>query len=278
MFDDGTGRAVGGVKFRHKLKSCIGIIDIVVGKLLALYLLRRCDTLTQWPANIKSGLLMRVFAIAQTLLQMPAKHAKCRCFDLKFGCHPIGNFRVISCSARIGFLRQPLPQFEVGALMGLETVQQGGVIFRINNHRDILVIFGCRADHGRAANINVFNTRLVSAALPERFLKWVEIDHQQINLLDTMVPHGVCVCFIIAYCQQSAMHHRVQCFHPPVHHFGEAGQLRHIEAIYTRLREHFCRAAGGNDFDFLRHQRFCEIDNASFVRDGYQGAGNGFMR
>ena len=278
MFDDGTGRAVGGVKFRHKLKSCIGIIDIVVGKLLALYLLRSCDTLTQWPANIKSGLLVRVFAIAQTLLQMPAKRAKCRCFDLKLGGHPIGNFRVISCRTRIGFLRQPLPQCELRALMGLEAVQHVGVIFRVNNHRDVLVIFGCRADHGRAANINVFNTRLVSPTAPDRLLKRVEIDHQQIDRANTMVAHGVCMGFIIAYRKQSAMHHRVQCFHPPVHHFGEAGQLRHIAAIYTRLREHFCRAAGGDDFDFLRHQLLCEIDNAGFVRNGYQGAGNGFKR
>ena len=74
------------------------------------------------------------------------------------------------------------------------------------------------------------------------------------------------------------MHHRVQCFYTPVHHFGEARQLRHIAAVYPRLCEHFRRAAGGDYFDFLGYQSLCEINNAGLVRDRYQGAGNGLKR
>ena len=114
---------------------------------------------------------------------------------------------------------------------GLEAVQHVGVIFRVNNHRDVLVIFGCRADHGRAANINVFNARLVSPTAPNRFLKRVEIDHQQIDRANTMVRMASAW---VSLSRMPAIRHApwVQCFHTPVHHFGEAGQLRHIAAIY----------------------------------------------
>ena len=221
MFDDGTRRAIGGVKFRHQLERGIGVVDIVIRKFFALYLLRRRHTLAPRPANIKCGLLMRVFAIAQTLLQMPAKGPKCGCFDVKLGGHPVGYFRIISGCARIGFLRQPLPQCEFSAPVGLKAVQHAGVILRVDNHRDVLMVFGRRADHSRAANIDVFDAHLIRAAAAHRLLERIQIDHQQVDRANAMLAHGICMGFIVAYRQQSAMHHRVQCFHPPVHHFGK---------------------------------------------------------
>ncbi|MNF14212.1 hypothetical protein D3C80_2163360 [compost metagenome] len=64
MLDDGNGCGAGWVKLGYEFKSCIGVVDVVIGKLLALKL--RCcgHTRTLFAGQIKTSRLMRVFTIA----------------------------------------------------------------------------------------------------------------------------------------------------------------------------------------------------------------------
>ena len=65
MFDDGDG---GLFELGHQLESGIGIVEIVIGQLLALNLCRRGDAGPGRGSGIERCLLMRVLAITQGLL------------------------------------------------------------------------------------------------------------------------------------------------------------------------------------------------------------------
>ena len=72
-----------------------------------------------------------------------------------------------------------------------------------------------------------------------------------------MVAHGVCMGLIIAYRQQSAAPSGAE-FSPARPSFrGSRSTPTHRGNLY-RLREHFCRAAGGNDFDFCATSAFAK--------------------
>ena len=50
----------------------------------------------------------------------------------------------------------------------------------------------CRGPkHGRAANINVIDQSIAIIGGAEGRLKWIEIDHQEIDPLNVLLCHGV---------------------------------------------------------------------------------------
>ena len=89
--------------------------------------------------------------------------------------------------------------------------------------------------------------------------------------------HGVCMGLVIAYRQQSAMNHWVQCFYTPVHHSGKP-----VNSDTSRQSIPACVSIFAvppvEIISILGYQSLCEINNAGLVRDRYQGAGNGLKR
>ncbi|MOA14206.1 hypothetical protein D3C78_1342940 [compost metagenome] len=102
MFDDGNGRRVFRQEFRHKLVSCVRIIDVVVGKLFALKQSGGRHARALFARQVEAGALMRVFTVTHLFLQRAADGAVIRRLDRKRLREPVGNHRVIGSRAGIG--------------------------------------------------------------------------------------------------------------------------------------------------------------------------------
>ena len=83
VFDDRAGRAVRRVEFADQLESGIGVVDVVVGQLLALMLARGGDAGPGRAIGVEGRLLVRVLAVAQRLRERAAEDAAAR------ACSPI---------------------------------------------------------------------------------------------------------------------------------------------------------------------------------------------
>jgi hypothetical protein len=69
----------------------------------------------------------------------------------------------------------------------------------------------------------------------------------------------------VAQRQQAAVHHRVQGFHPAVHHFGKAGHVGHIAHGQARVAQPRRRAPGRDQFDTARGKAPGEIGQPGLV-------------
>ena len=90
------------------------------------------------------------------------------------------------------------------------------------------MILGRGADHGGAADVDVLNALLESGAFVDGGLERIEIDHQQIDRRDAVRLHRLRMLLVVADRKQPAMHLRMQCLDPAIHHLGKARQLRDI--------------------------------------------------
>ena len=115
MLDDRHGGRAGRVEFRDQFKGGVGVVDVIVGELLALQLARGRDAEAVLAGQIEARLLVRIFAIAHRLGQFSAHRAIFGRVDADRPRQPVGDRRVIGGGARIGLLRELLAQGEVGA-------------------------------------------------------------------------------------------------------------------------------------------------------------------
>jgi hypothetical protein len=75
------------------------------------------------------------------------------------------------------------------------------------------VIFCCRAQHGRPANVNVFDCLGESALrLGDRRAKRVQVHHEQVDTLNAMLVQGLQVLGAIASGKQATMNFWMQSF------------------------------------------------------------------
>ncbi len=72
MLDDGAGRTLLGTELGYQLVSRIRIVDIVVGKLLALQKGSGRNAGTVLAGDVEARCLMRIFTIAHLFLQNAA--------------------------------------------------------------------------------------------------------------------------------------------------------------------------------------------------------------
>jgi hypothetical protein len=69
VLDDGDGGTLGRIELGDQLEGGVGVVEIVVGKLLALHLARRGDAEALLARAIEGRPLLRVLAVAQRLGQ-----------------------------------------------------------------------------------------------------------------------------------------------------------------------------------------------------------------
>ena len=137
------------------------------------------------------------------------------------------------------------------------------------------VVLGRRADHGRAANVDILDAHFVRPAARNRLLKGVEIHNQQINGKYAVLMHGVFMRGQVAVAEEAAVHHGMQSLDAAIHHFRKFCQLAHIFDRNTRRRNRAMRAARRDKFDAALMQSFRLVDEAGFIRNGEQRALDG---
>ena len=223
MLDDGAGRGAARIELGDAFIGRVGVVDVVVGELLALHLPRGGDAEALAGRAIERRALVRVLAIAQRLDQLAAEGAVVgRAVVQRVG-EPVGDRRVIGGGARIGLGGELLAQRERGhaGVLG-ELGEHGGVVGGLDHDRDVGVVLGGGADHRRAADVDVLDAVVESRALRDGRLERIEIDHQQIDRPDAVRVHRGGVLRVVADRQQAAMHLRVQRLDPAVHHLRES--------------------------------------------------------
>src|SRR5438067_12234656 len=118
MFDNRTGRCR-RIELRHELIGSVRIIDVVVGKLLALKLQRRGNAEALLMRRVERRLLVRVLAVPQLLAQGSGQAAPPGRFgDARFRGffrEPSRYRRIIGGGAGKGDLSEPAPGFTADA-------------------------------------------------------------------------------------------------------------------------------------------------------------------
>ena len=107
------------------------------------------------------------------------------------------------------------------------------VVSRIDDHRDAGVVLGRTPDHGRPADVDVLHALRETRTPIEGRLERVEVDHQEVDGRDPVLRHGALMPGMPAYGEQTAMHQGMKRLNAPVHHLGEARQLRHVADLVT---------------------------------------------
>ena len=143
----------------------------------------------------------------------------------------------------------------------------------VGDDDDGAVVFGGGADHGGAADVDVFDGLGEGAiGFGDGSFEGVEVDADEVDGGDAVGLHGGEVVGVILEGEESAVDEGVKGFDMTVHHFGEAGEVGDILDGQAGIAEGFGGAAGGNEFDvefFLQGGGECDDAAAPrFVGDG----------
>ena len=121
------------------------------------------------------------------------------------------------------------------------------------------------ADHGRPADVDIFDLVLEGRAALQGRLERIEIDDQKVDRGDVVGDHRRLMRRIGADREQSAVDAGMQRLDPPVHHFGKPGELRDVDDRQAGGVERRRRPSGRQEFDVAPGQRFAEVDEAGLV-------------
>src|SRR5215469_9256789 len=82
-----------------------------------------------------------------------------------------------------------------------------------------------------------------------------------------MLGDRITVLLITADMQDAAVHFRMECFHAPVKHLGEARELRDVFHWNARIAQQLRRAAGRYELNAKRSKRVGKFDDPTLVGD-----------
>ncbi len=123
-----------------------------------------------------------------------------------------------------GLLGQPPAGFAAqGAAVGLQLLDQGGIVGDAGDDGHVFKVLGGGADHGGAADVDVFDQMAEGdAGLRGGLLEGIEIDHHHVDGLDAVGGDGGFVLRVAANVEQAAMDAGVQGLHAAVQHLRES--------------------------------------------------------
>lgn len=148
----------------------------------------------------------------------------------------------------------------------LDASEDLAVLGRIDNDGDIFVVLCRRTDHGRTADIDVFDGFCQRhVGLGNGFTERIQIDRHQIDPGDAVFLHGFHMFRIVADGKDAAVDLRMQGLDAAVHHFRKARHIRDGNDRNACVRDGFHRAAGGNDFHAQFMKASGKFHNACFI-------------
>ena len=142
VLDDRHGRTALRIELADQFESRVGVVDVVVGELLALQLPRGCNSGTLFAGDVEAGLLVGVLSIAHHAVQPAAECAPCRMLDLEGLREPARNRRIVGGRARECLGREFLAKLQrQAAEIQLQRVEHRGIVLRV----------GARLQHRRGS-------------------------------------------------------------------------------------------------------------------------------
>ena len=128
--------------------------------------------------------------------------------------------------------------------------------------------------HRRPADVDVLDRIFERAIrLRDRRSERIEIDDEQIDRLDAVLPHDRIVDAAAA--EQAAVNLRMQRLDAAVHDFRKARVLRYLRDRNAVLLQQRRGAAGRQNRNAALVQRLREFDQAVFVGNAEEGAADG---
>ena len=233
----------GPLELHHQFRRTLDVEDVSVAEVLALELLKEVVE-----GAVEIRLLVRVLAIAQALTKRH-RHTEAA-LRLLLLVEEAGDSTVVGRRALIDFNSQPLARRQRGrAVVLLHLLQHHGVIRRIGDDGDALIILRCSPQHGRPADVYVFDRLLQRHPfLCDRFLEWIEIHHHQINGRHLQLLRAGHMLVVLPLIKKSAVDLRVQCLHAAIEALRVAGIVRHFHHRQIKLAQELRAAAGGDQF------------------------------
>ena len=167
---------------------------------------------------------MGVFAIAQLrhAIAIDGEHIREHLLLVRKS-KPLADHTVIGSRCRIGLCRAIAAEgIACLAVAFLKLGNKVVIICRIGQDRHKGVVFRSTAHHRWPANVDILDDFIARGAFGHCLRKGVKVNNYQVDCADVMRGHRGGMFGIIAHRQQAAMHHRMQCLHASVHHFGKA--------------------------------------------------------
>src|SRR5262252_17471 len=146
---------------------------------------------------------------------------------------------------------EPVAEIErQSAAESIEFIGDRWVIIGIDDHGDVVVILGRRADHRRAADVDVFDRLLHRhVGFLNRLAERIEIDDDQVDRLYAVFAHLRAMLLVRADAEDAAVNFRVQSLDAAVEHFWKSGEVRNVTRLDSVLAQQPRGAAGRNDLD-----------------------------
>ena len=246
MLDDDAG---GRFELLDALERGVAVRNVVVRQRLALQLRRAGQrALRCLLVDVERRILVRVLAVAHAIDQRACvQEALAQRVVAERVRQVFGDRRVVTRRVRIGFGREPAAHVR-RQTSSLQCLEDAVVVGRVNDDGDAFMVFRRRANHRRAADVDVldrvFDRRVVAR---DGLFERVEVDRQQVDRLDAVFFHHRIVCAAAA--QQTAMNLRVQRLDAAIHDFGKAGLVTDLDDVDACVTQCAAGATGGENFN-----------------------------
>ena len=149
----------------------------------------------------------------------------------------VGDCRVVGGGGGEGLLSEPPASLaaQSAPFVGFQFFDESGIIGGRGHDGDIFEVLGGGADHGGAADIDVFDEVAEgNAGLRRGLLERVEVDDDHVDGLNLMRGDGGFVFRVAANVKEPAMDPRVQRLYAAVEHLGKAGEI--ADVLYCQAR------------------------------------------
>ena len=245
MLDDRAGRfageRIGGEQRAFEVEK------IIEREFLAAQLTQGAEPGARF-VNIERGVLAGVLAIPQRLLVFERNRETLGEPVAALCGKPACNRGVVR-----GRVLKDLGGEGTAQIAGVSTRHAGGdrrehtlVICGVHHRVDALEVLGCRANHGRSANVDLFNHLVRCHASAARGgAERIEVHADEIDGLNAVGRDRGHVFGQIASREQATMHGGVERLHAPVEHLGELRHGAHIGARNAGVANRLGGAASG---------------------------------
>src|SRR5699024_9112993 len=291
VFDDGHGGrpalVVGGAP------GGVGVHVVVVAHRLAVQLLGGGQPGGTTGVGVQGGLLVGVLAVAQGGGALPGGAGPGRqrgtiggsggsidsissiaTGSLELGALPGGHVHVVGGGVPEGVSGEPAALVEGEPTPG-DCLGDLAVTGRVHHDGHAVVVLRRRADHGRAADVDLFDALLLPGAGGHGVGEGVQVGHHEVDRGDLEFLELAPVGFQTAVGEDAGVDARVQGLDPAVEAFGEFGDFFHRGDRHAGLGDHRGGGSGGDDLHAGGVQGLGEFGQAGLVEDGDQGAADG---
>ena len=276
MFDNNAGRLV-FAPFAYQVPGCFHVHNVVVGQFLAMKLFSCSNAAFGFRILIECSFLMRVLAVTE-ILELDEGFAIYIRQTVFISVHFLGevvcNGTVIEAGVKECFSGQFQTEIFIQGII-LNPFQDFAVLGWIHHDGHVFVVLCCRTNHGRTADIDIFNGFCSGYVwFGNGFTERIEVHSHQINAFDAVFLHSFHMFRIITDSEDASVNLGMQCFHTAIHHFRKSGHFG------NRFYRNACccnglhGTAGGNDFHTQFMKSFCKFYDPCLIRYTDQGSFN----